>query len=219
MNLKHLFLTLILSCLFFDAYAQDADSTHTAFRKGRWFTGLSGSISSTTTQVNNANTESSSTNNYGINIQSGKFLKDRFLVGGRFQINKINSSGNFDQSTETLFIGPFSNYYFSNSKDGSLFASLSLGYTRYEGKTKLTQGNVMFQEFAEGGGFGTIIGAGYSYTINDFVAFDLGVNVNLFWVSISQESLPANTITNTSISSNDISFSFGFNIILDDFFF
>jgi len=60
---------------------------------------------------------------------------------------------------------------------------------------------------------------GYSYTINSSIAFDLGLNMNLFWVDITQESLPAQNSINTSISASDLSFSFGFNILLDDFFF
>ena len=194
------------------------DSLKTAFRKGRWLTGLSGNISSTTTQVDNADFKTTS-NNYGINIESGKFLKNRWLVGGLFQANKASTSGNIEKTTETFYIGPFSNYYFMDGNTGSLFTRLSLGYIRYRDETKLMTQNLLIEEFSEGGGLGSIVGLGYSYTMNDFIAFDLGIDVNLFWVSIEQESLPVQTITNTNISSNDISFSFGFNIILDDFFF
>ncbi len=202
--------------------AQTTDSLETAFRKGRFLTGLSGSISSTTTDAGNLNSKATS-NNFGINIQSGKFFKNRLLIGGIFQANKISNSGVFTKTTETFYIGPFSNYYFMDNKTGSLFTSLSLGYVRYKDKTEL-EGiapiiNQATQQLSEGGGLGSIIGFGYSYTINDFIAFDLGVNVNLFWVDIEQKLLPNQTITNTSISSNDVSFSFGFNVILDDFFF
>ncbi|WP_346880876.1 hypothetical protein [uncultured Algibacter sp.] len=202
--------------------AQTTDSLETAFRKGRFLTGLSGSISSTTTDAGNLNSKTTS-NNFGINIQSGKFFKNRLLIGGIFQANKISSSGAFTKTTETFYIGPFSNYYFMDNKTGSLFTSLSLGYVRYKDKTELEEIDPLInqatQQLSEGGGLGSIIGFGYSYTINDFIAFDLGVNVNLFWVDIEQKLLPNQTITNTSISSNDVSFSFGFNVILDDFFF
>lgn len=200
------------------SYAQQNDSLETVFRKGRWLTGLSGNISSTTTELENANFKTTA-NNYGINIESGKFVKHRLLIGGLFQANKISTSGNIEKTTETFYLGPYSNYYFMDSKTGSLFARLSLGYVRYMDKSELNFQDISIQEFSEGGGLGSIVGLGYSYTMNDFIAFDLGVNVNLFWVSIEQESFPSQTITNTNISSNDISFSFGFNIILDDFFF
>ena len=198
--------------------SQEKDSIKTAFRKGRWLTGLSGNISSTTVEIKNIDFKNTS-NNYGINIESGKFIKDRFLVGGLFQANKSSTNGSIDKTTETFYLGPYSNYYFMDGKTGSLFTRFSLGYVRYRDQTELNIPGFLAQEFSEGDGLGSIIGVGYSYTVNDFVAFDLGVNVNLFWVSIEQESIPAQTITNTNIASNDISFSFGFNIILDDFFF
>jgi len=72
---------------------------------------------------------------------------------------------------------------------------------------------------SEGSGFGSIMRLGYSYTINSSIAFDLGLNMNLFWVDITQESLATQNSINTSISASDLSFSFGFNILLDDFFF
>ena len=219
MNNTPLTLILILLTLgLSQSIISQNDSLKTAFRKGRWLTGLSGNISSTTTQVDNADFKTTS-NNYGINIESGKFLKNRWLVVGLFQANKASTSGNIEKTTETFYIGPFSNYYFMDGNTGSLFTRLSLGYVRYRDETKLMTQNLLIEEFSEGGGLGSIVGLGYSYTMNDFIAFDLGINVNLFWVSIEQESLPIQTITNTNISSNDISFSFGFNIILDDFFF
>lgn len=219
-NSKHIHLATIFAILFYAlAFAQQNDSTTTAFREGRWLTGLSGSISSTTTQVDNIGDKNTS-NNFGINIETGKFIKNRFLIGGRFQTNKISNSGSIDTTTETFYVGPFSNYYFLDNRTGSLFATASFGYVRYKNEVQYGQLNELIsQQNSEGSGIGTILGVGYSYSINDFIAFDFGLNVNLFWVNIEQESLPTGTITNTSITSNDISFSFGFNVILDDFFF
>lgn len=199
-------------------YAQSEETNSTAFKKGRWLTGLSGSMNSTTTNKGSEDYKTTS-NNFGINIESGKFIKDRFLIGGRFQTNKSSTNGSIEGSTETIFIGPFSNYYFSDSKTGSLYVTTSLGYVRYKDKTQLQQLDLFAQESGEGSGVGALIGFGYSYTINTSVAFDLGINVDLFWVDIEQESLPSQTISNTNITSNDVSFSFGFNVILDDFFF
>ncbi len=210
-------IVLLIGLLFTSTiYCQNSknDSITTAFRKGRWLTGLSGTISSTTTEVKNAGFKSTS-NNYGINIETGRFVKNRFLLGGKFLANKNSTSGSVERTTETFFIGPFINYYLNDNRTGSLFATASSGYVRYLDKTTIQA----VQENGEGGGIGAILGVGYSYAVNDFIAFDLGLNVNLFWVSVEQESLPSQTITNSSISSNDISFSFGFNVILDDFFF
>lgn len=214
-----LIITTVIFLFGYSTYgcAQEADSTLTKFRKGRWQTGLAGSISTTRIQLNDES-EEISTNNYGINIQTGKFLKDRWLVGGRFQINRVSSAGNVDQTTESLFIGPYSNYYLSDSPDGSIFGSLSFGYTRFKNNTIFESEQNLIEEISEGGGFGTIIGLGYSYTITNSVAFDLGINLNLFWVTVDQESAENQQDSKSTISSNDLSLSFGFNIILDKFF-
>lgn len=199
-------------------YGQSIDTTATAFKKGRWLTGLSGSISSTSTQRENSDNKTSS-NNFGINFETGKFVKDRFLVGGKFKTNRNNTNGRVERTTETIFIGPFSNYYFSGNSSGSLFVSGALGYVRFKDKSEIEQSNLLIQETGEGSGLGALIGFGYSYTINAFIALDLGVNVDLFWVNIDEESIPSGEISNANISSNDLSFSFGFKVILDDFFF
>ena len=219
MNQKKYYLFIIIVLLLnYIVPSQNIDSVETAFRKGRWLTGLSGNISSNTTEIENADYKTTA-NNYGLNIESGKFLKNRLLMGGLFKANRISTSGNIDKTTETFYLGPFSNYYFTDSKNGSLFARFSLGYLRYKDGTNIAVQEQVIQEFSEGGGFGSIVGVGYSYTMNDFIAFDLGVNVNLFWVSVEQESFLSQTTTKTNVSSNDISFSFGFNVILDKFFF
>jgi len=209
---------LLFSLVSFSGYTQTKDSTMTAFKKGKWLTGLSGTISSNTSQERNSNTKQV-LNSYGINIETGKFIKNRWLIGGKFNANRSSLGGSVDRTTETLYIGPYSNYYFTDSKTGSLFGSLSVGYVRYRDKTQLIQFNEVAQAFSEGSGLGSIIRLGYSYTINSSIAFDLGLNVNLFWVDISQEFLPIQNPIDTSISVSDMSFSFGFNIILDDFFF
>jgi len=219
-NMKHrLFLSVLLcSLVSFNGYTQTKDSTMTAFKKGKWLTGLSGTISSNTSQEKNSNTKQVS-NSYGINIETGKFIENRWLIGGKFNANRSSVGGNFDSTTETLYIGPYSNYYFTDNQTGSLFASLSVGYVRYRDKTQITQLEEVTQISGEGGGLGSIIGLGYSYTINSSIAFDLGLNMNLFWVDLTQESLTTQNPINTSISVSDLSFSFGFNILLDDFFF
>ncbi len=219
-NMKHrLFLSVLIFFLVsFNGYTQTKDSTMTAFKKGKWLTGLSGTISSNTSQERNSNTKIVS-NSYGINIETGKFIKNRWLIGGKFNANRSSFGGTIDRTTETLYIGPYSNYYFTDSKTGSLFGSLSVGYVRYRDETQITQLEEVTQVSSIGNGFGSIMRLGYSYTINNSIAFDLGLNVNLFWVDLTQESLATQNSINTSISGSDLSFSFGFNILLDDFFF
>lgn len=218
MKIKNILFLSLIFLFGFLSYSQDVDSTKTAFKKGRWLTGLNGTISSTTTKIDDADVKTT-VNNYGINIESGKFVKDRFLIGGILQINRSSSDGNFRTSTEYFFIGPKTNYYFMDDSSGSLFASFAIGYVRYQDETEIFMQESLAQEFSEGDGIGSILGLGYSYTINRSIAFDLSINANLFRVRIERESLPSENITTTVFNSSELLFSFGFNIILDDFFF
>ncbi|WP_350286124.1 outer membrane beta-barrel protein [uncultured Croceitalea sp.] len=194
------------------------DSFNTPFRKGRWLTGLSGSISSNTSEVSGLN-EKTVTNEFGLNISTGRFIKDRWLFGGNLNADRASSGGTVDSTRETLFIGPFLSYYLSPNHRGSLFTRVSPGYVRYSEETQLNTVALPTEFSSEGGGFGTLIGLGYSYVIHDKIAFDIGFDLNLFWINIDQEQQPLGTVTTQKISISNTAFTFGFNVILDDFFF
>lgn len=192
------------------------DSIDTPFKKGRWLTGLDGIISSSTSEV--AGIEGrTTTNQYGLNLTTGKFIKNRLLFGGTLQAQRSSSSGIVERATETLFVGPLGNYYLSNNKKGALFIQLAPGYVRYLDEAAINQVSQTTQINSEGNGFGAIIGVGYSYVINDRIAFDLAFNVNNFWITVDTVSTTG-TISDT-ITVSDTLFSFGFNVLLDDFFF
>ncbi len=213
---------LLLSGLLFLVQSATAqvmvDSLDTPFRKGRWLTGLSGSISSNTNKVS-AVDEKTITNEFGLNLSTGKFIKDRWLLGGKINADRASSAGSVDRTTESLFVGPFVSYYLSSNSRGSLFTSLSTGYVRYREETKLNTLQVTNELSSEGGGFGALVGLGYSYVIHDKIAFDIGFNLNLFWIGVDQEELPSGMISSQNIAISNIAFTFGFNVILDDFFF
>ncbi len=213
-----LLLLLVLLGQFVCSQNVTADSLETPFRKGRWLTGLAGSISSNTTTINSAD-EKIITNNFGLNLSTGKFVKDRLLFGGIVNANRASSSGNVDRAEESLFIGPFISYYLSKNERGSLFTTLSPGYVRYRDETSFSNVPNPISEFSEGGGLGVLLGLGYSYVINDQIAFDIGFDLNLFWVDVDLEQQPANMISSQNIAVSNIAFTFGFNVILDDFFF
>ncbi|RKN81365.1 outer membrane beta-barrel protein [Ulvibacterium marinum] len=215
------FIFVLFLLLSFPLQAQQnksQDSLHTPFRKGRWLTGLSGNISSNTNKERSSDVKLI-TNEFGLNLSTGKFIKDRWLLGGNLRADRGSSSGNIDRTTESLFLGPFTSYYLTENERGSLFAKLSSGYVRYGEETSFNDLNNPIQEISEGDGFGVLIGLGYSYVINDQIAFDIGFDLNLFWVGIDQEQQPSGIIDSQNISISNTAFSFGFNVILDDFFF
>ncbi len=214
------FLLFFLGTLFLQAQNTSitTDSTTTPFREGRWLTGLSGSISSNTNKVTSAD-EKTTTNEFGLSFSTGRFIKDRWLVGGKINADRASSAGNVDRTTESLFVGPFVSYYLTENNRGSLFTTVSPGYVRYREETSFSDLTNPVRELSEGGGFGTLLGLGYSYVINDQIAFDIGFDLNLFWIEIDQEQQPSGTLGSQNISISNIAFTFGFNVILDDFFF
>ncbi|WP_298539064.1 hypothetical protein [uncultured Aquimarina sp.] len=207
---------LLLVSLTGNSQEKENDSVVTPFRKGRWFTGLSGTINSSTIKLQSTG-ENTSTNEFGINLTTGKFIKDRFLIGGTLTLNRSNNSGIVERTSENIFIAPLVSYFISKNKQGSLFFQLAPGYVRYKDETRIEQADSFVQQLGEGGGFGSLVGIGYSYAFFDLVTFDLGLKLNLLWINVDQEALPANTVTSEDIFISNISFSFGFNILVDQF--
>ncbi|WP_223033661.1 DUF481 domain-containing protein [Hanstruepera marina] len=186
------------------------------FRKGRWLTGLSGSIGSGST-VNKATDIKSISNNYNITISSGKFLIDRLNIGlnASLERNNIEEEGVEEITSELFFLGPKATYYLSKNKIGSVFFSLSPGYTRYRDKL----GNLINDEYIEsestGSGFGLLATFGFSYVILDRVTFDLGLNFNNYWLDVQQKKTNSEITDNVTFDLSNISFSFGFKILID----
>lgn len=200
------------------AWSQTQDSLNTPFRKGRWLTGLSGSIGSNTNRISSSD-EKTTTNEFGLTLSTGRFIKNRWLLGGRLNADRSETSGSIDRTTESIFIAPFLSYYLSPSDRGSLFISVSPGYVLYRDETTISDPVNPVEQSSEGDGFGSLLGLGYSYVIHDRIAFDIGFDVNLFWIGVDERLEPQATSISENISIRNISFNFGFNVILDDFFF
>lgn len=195
--------------------AQDAvkDSVETAFRKGRWLSGLSGFISSGSTKNTTADNKTVS-NKYRIEASSGKFIIDRFNLGFNVNMERDNIEGDEVRTSEDFFIGPKGTYYFSKSKIGSLYFSFSPGFLIYRDETVLNQDLNLIEIVNKGSGFGTLSTIGYSYVIYDLVAFDLGLNWSASRINITQSTSNIENKNDTKFVINDLSFSFGFKIFL-----
>lgn len=197
--------------------SQEKDSI-TPFKKGRWLTGLSGSFTSNTSELGSSS-ERISTNTYGIDLTTGSFFKDRWLIGGLLSAERVSGGGKIERDLETLFIAPIISFYFSKNNQGSLFLSFAPGYMRFREETNINLNEQSITERIEGPGFGARLSLGYSYVIHNRIAFDIGLNVNNYWLKTEQESLPLGSSMKEDIMINGINFSFGFNVLLDDFFF
>ncbi|MGB5228267.1 MAG: hypothetical protein WBN55_08380 [Eudoraea sp.] len=192
------------------------DSILTPFRKGRWLTSLSGSISSTSNELKSTKNKTIS-NEFGINLSTGKFFKDRWLFGVTFQAGKQESKGDFKIVGETLYIGPQIARYFSKTKDGSLFLNVSPGFVLYRSLASINE-IPDFGEESDGNGFGTLVSLGYSHVIRDLISLNIGFNLQYGWIGIDTVDING-MVGSDNITISNLSFTFGFGVILDDFFF
>ncbi len=228
--LKRKFNSLILRVLFpltlcaafsvqlYSQNTQTTDSITTPFRKGKWLSGLSGSFSSNTLELKSSD-ELFSTNSYGIEIFTGTFFKDRWFLG--FNVAAISSSGAglIERESETMLLGPSVSHYFLKESYGSLYASVLSGYIRIREQGAVSIGGEEFGQKAEGPGFVTRIRLGYSYVISRRIVLDVGVGTNLSWLNLTYNSDIESISREESIFSNATFFSFGFQVLLDEFFF
>lgn len=202
-------------------YSQDTqatDSTSTPFRKGRWLSGLNGSFSSNTLKLGSSD-ELFSSNSYGIEIFTGTFFRDRWFVGLNVVANSSSGSGLIERETESLIIGPSLSYYFLKESYGSLYVSVLPGYIRVREEGSVFVEGESLDQKVEGPGFGTRIRLGYSYVISRRIILDVGVGTNLSWLDVSYDSEIEGIDQQESIFSTGTFFSFGFNVLLDEFFF
>jgi outer membrane protein W len=219
-----LLLVLFFSC-FFSISAQNSNSqevkkdsttTNTPFKKGRWLVGLSGSIGSASTE-NTTSNEITTSNRYSIAMGAGKFVMDRLNVGLFTDMERQNSQNDLDEgkTVENFFIGPNINYYISKSEIGSLYAGFSPGFTRYRTQTIISEESIAINTINTGNGFGMITTFGFMYVINNRVGLDISLNWNNYWININQETLDSNTIERINFVISDLTFAFGFKILLD----
>ena len=134
-------------------------------------------------------------------------------------MQRDNSRQFVDLESETLLIAPLLHYYLSNNTQGSIFLSIAPGYARFREKTVVLVGGFPSQEIIKGGGFGLFVQFGYSYVLHDRIVFDLGLGLNSAWVNAEREIEPGKTGNKVNINTGTLLFTFGFNVILDEFFF
>lgn len=221
MNNK-LFLTLSIICFFavfteeIGAQEKEKDSTTTPFRKGRWLASLAGSIGSSAKE----NTSSDSkliSNNYRIEVSSGKFVIDRLNIGLNVNLERENIHNEIDEerTSENLFIGPKIAYFISKNEIGSLYFGLTPGFIMYRDETAKGQNLNFIDNVNKGSGFGLFSTFGYVYVIQDKIAFDVGLNWSSYWLNINQESIGVPNDKDVNFVLSDFTFSFGFKILFD----
>lgn len=122
------------------------------------------------------------------------------------------------RKSEKLFAGPLISWYMAGDEHGSLFISTAAVVTKFREEFSELQSDSSAQVFIDGIGGGLLLRIGYSYVLHDRVAFDLSVNYSNSWLKANvTEQLYSKKKENFNVG--ELSFSFGFSVILDDFFF
>ncbi len=197
---------------------QSQDSILTPFRKGRWLSGLSGTFNSSTLNIESSDNLVSA-NSYGLEIFTGTFFKDRWFLGANVFVNSSTGNGLINKESESFLVGPSLSYYFLKEPYGSLYMSVLPGYFRIRESAAIEPEGEIIQELAEGPGFATRTRLGFAYAISDAIVLDVGVGTTLAWVDIDFSSTSGQSDRTESIFSSSTFFSFGFNVLLDEFFF
>lgn len=212
------FLVCLIPSEDLQAQGADIDSVNTPFQKGRWMSGLNGSLSSSTLKLQSAD-DLVSTSAFDLQIFTGAFFKDRWLVALNLIVGSSNSAGLIETESERLVIGPSVSHYFLKDPFGSLYMSVLPGFIRVREVGSFKDQESVVRQQAEGPGFATRIRLGYSYVISKRIVLDVGVGTSLSWLKVDYESGLEELRQKETIFANSTFFSFGFNVLLDEFFF
>ena len=216
---KTVLLSVLISlCSLSPLLAQSTDSLQTPFRKGRWFTGLSGSISSSTVSLDTG-TDNTITNRYGFSFDTKYFVRKKLALGVTLSTSRENAEEFVTQESELFLVGPSARYYVVDNIRGALFFEGFLGYSKFFERTTIKDPNFSFDQREKGGGIGAFTALGFSYVVSDKIIFDLALRYNLNLLRTERINEVSTTSTTENIRLADLSFGFGFNIILDEFFF
>jgi len=209
-------------CVFSTISAQTIDDTEstkdsitTPFRKGRWLLGMFGTIGSSTTE-NTTSSAKTVSNHYSIGIGSGVFIIDRLNIGFNLNLERedVQNEASEDRVVENLFIGPDVMYYISKSQVGSLYFGLSPGFSIYRDETQILQDEALIEHVYKGNGFGLMTTFGYTYVIKDNIGLDIGLNWSTHWININEETIETESNSDLNFVISDLTFSFGFKILL-----
>lgn len=207
----------ISSSPLFSQTTQDTISVSTPFAKGRWITGIAGSISSGSNTLNTSG-EGMNINQYAIDYRTGKFARDRLLVGGLFSLSRDNIESVNSRTLETLYAGPMVAWYLSDDDQGSLFINAAGVFSKFRDETHL-ENEIGTEQIRDGLGGGMMLRLGYSFVLHKRITFDLSLNYSKMWLVSNETEQEISSVYTDDFTVTDLSFSFGFNIILDHFFF
>lgn len=217
MNLRTMFVVLFSIFLQFASVAQEVsfdDSLYTPYRKTRWLAGISGGILSSNSDQNQG--ENVFTNRYSFDINISYFLAKRFMAGLEFNIFRSAMSELIERESESVSIGPVGRFYLSLEGEGSVFFETGLRHGRYWEKTTLNPQSDSLKEYQllTGKEFGVVVGVGYSHTLVDKIAFEMGMDYYFASLDGTIENTLNGTIAKADNTRIQFEFTVGFVVFL-----
>jgi hypothetical protein len=216
--MKH-FACIVLLLSSISLFSQERDST--ILIKGRYITGLSGSISSQSVNGNILGGQvTRKVNEYIIGTKSGYFIQDGWTLGLDFTLSKSEfKNPELHVSSEKLSLGLWSRYYFMRYYNGALYAELTPFYTVINELNDIQTANFVFAQELHGRGYGIKPAFGFAYLINKNVGFGMSVSYQIGRIYADRTDLILETISKEDYEFSQLNFNFSFQIYLDQFFF
>lgn len=215
---KNIIIFLLSLLGVYHGFSQKPDTT--ILHQGRYITGLNGSISGQNVFGTNSSGQNQKINEYTIGTQSGYFFRNKWVLGGDFNLTKSATiSAEFNYSSESLRLGFWSRYYLITYDKGALFADLTPFYTVVNQTTEINVPSFHSSEELKGSGFGLEPSIGFAYLINRNVGFGMATSYQFGKVFATKQDYILNQETEDSYNFSRLIFRFSFQIYLDQFFF
>lgn len=217
MNLRLLLIILFAICLQLSSQGQELsidDSLYTPYRKTRWLAGISGGILSSNSDQNQG--ENVFINRYSFDINISYFVEKRIMAGLEFYIFRSAMRELIERESETVSIGPVGRYYLSREGEGSVFFETGLRHGRYWEKTTLNPHSDSLKEYQllTGKEFGVVVGVGYSHSMIDKIAFEMGMDYYFASLDGTIENTLNGTIEKADNTRIQFEFTVGFVVFL-----
>jgi hypothetical protein len=188
------------------------------FTKGRFVTGLSGSIRSAALSDNLLSSNRRFLEGYQLGTNSGYFFRERMALGINFRVSRdVQESINRIES-ETLQIGPWFRYYTSKEAKGSVYPEISLQYVNFADNTRSIDNSVNERRLISSG-LGVELGVGFTYVISEHIGFDIGLNYFGGFLNGRSTTTGVSGTQQESFYLGQLNFRFGFIAMVDEFFF
>ena len=225
MKMKTFFLlTGVITGIFLmtPADAAPADSTRldSVLLKGTWLSGLNGYLASTS---QNSGLGSGSwgdfINNYNFEIKTGVVHSRRIATGLFLNAQRISNEGNGTYESDLLGTGIWSRYFIGSMPYGRFYPEISVFYANFHEQRNISFGNFAATESLSGQGVGLKTLIGFMYFVNRNIGLDVNYGAQITEIWGKQIDFGNNEPYRVTAGRVSVIFSFGFVVMLNEFFF